>query len=52
MVSVGRFAQGVTRRRGVGRRSHGLRRVAGIVTGALITLVFVLWIAARVAGHL
>jgi hypothetical protein len=52
MVGVGQFAQGMSRRRGSRRPPHGLRRVAGVVTGALIALVFVLWIAARVAGHL
>jgi hypothetical protein len=52
MVGVGQFAQGISRRRGDRRPSHGLRRVGGIVTGALIALVFVLWIAARVGGHL
>ena len=30
------------------RPSHGLRRVGGVITGVLIALVFVLWIAARV----
>jgi hypothetical protein len=52
MVGVGQFAQGMARRRGDGRRRHGLRRVLSVITGALIALVFVLWIAARVAGHL
>jgi hypothetical protein len=52
VVGVGQFAQGVARRRGDRRRRHGLRRLGGVVTGALIALVFVLWIAARLAGHL
>jgi hypothetical protein len=52
MVGVGQFAQGVARRTEQRRRSHGLRRVGGAVTGALITVVVVLWIVARVAGHL
>jgi hypothetical protein len=52
MVGVGQFAQGISRRRSDRRPSHGLRRVGGVITGAVIALVFVLWIAARVGGHL
>jgi len=52
MVGVGQFAQGVSRRRGRSRQSHGLRRVGGVVTGVVVAAVLVLWIVARVAGHL
>ncbi len=52
MVGVGQFATGVSRRRGRHRESHGLRRLGGAVTGVVVAAVFVLWIVARVAGHL
>ncbi|HXQ60786.1 MAG TPA: hypothetical protein VN796_00560 [Acidimicrobiales bacterium] len=52
MVGVGQFAQGVARRTERRRRSHGLRRVGGVVIGASVAVVLVLWIIARVAGHL
>jgi len=52
VVGVGQFAQGVARRRAPRREARGLRRVASIVVSVLVVLVFVLWIAARVAGHL
>jgi hypothetical protein len=52
MVGVGRFAEGLGRRAERRRQSHGLRRVGGVIVGALVALVVVLWIFARVAGHL
>jgi len=52
LVGVGQFAQGVARRRAPRRDARGLRRVGGIVVSALVALVVVLWIVARVAGHL
>jgi hypothetical protein len=52
MVGVGQFAQGVARRSEKRRPTHGWRRVGSVISGALITAVFVLWIVARVAGHL
>jgi hypothetical protein len=52
LVGVGSFAQGVARRSESRRQSHGLRRVWGMVAGVLTVAVLVLWIIARVAGHL
>jgi hypothetical protein len=52
MVGVGQFAQGVARRSEKRRQSHGLRRVGGAIGGALVFVVLILWIVARVAGHL
>jgi len=52
MVGVGSFAQGLDRRRAGRRPRHGVRRLGGAVASVLIGLVFVLWIAARLAGHL
>jgi hypothetical protein len=52
MVGVGQFADGVARRSERGRQTHGMRRIWSVVSGALITLVLVLWIVARVAHHL
>ncbi|HVC70557.1 MAG TPA: hypothetical protein VNC61_09930 [Acidimicrobiales bacterium] len=52
MVGVGQFAQGVARRRARRRPAHGLRRFVGVAVGVLVALVVVLWIVARVAGHL
>jgi hypothetical protein len=52
MVGVGQFARGVARRSEAGRRTHGLRRVRAAVGGALVAVVLVLWVIARLAGHL
>ncbi len=52
MVGVGQFAEGVARRNQKRPQSHGLRRVRGMVVSTLIALVFILWIVARLAGHL
>jgi hypothetical protein len=52
VVGVGQFAQGMARRSEKRRQTHGLRRLGGVLGGALVTLVLVLWIVARVAGHL
>ena len=52
MVGVGQFANGVARRSRTRPPSHGLRRVRGVVAGTMIALIFILWIVARVAGHL
>jgi hypothetical protein len=52
MVGVGQFAEGVVRRTDRKRQRHGLRRVGGAIGGALVAVVAVLWIIARVAGHL
>jgi hypothetical protein len=52
MVGVGQFADGVARRSARGRQTHGMRRVGSVVSGALLTLVLVLWIVARLAHHL
>jgi hypothetical protein len=52
VVGVGQFAQGISRRTDTRRQSHGLRRVGGVVTGVAAAAVLVLWIVARVAGHL
>ncbi len=52
MVGVGQFAEGLARRRAPHRQAHGLRRVGGIVAGIAVGVVIVLWVIARVAGHL
>jgi hypothetical protein len=52
MVGVGQFARGVARRNQAGRRTHGVRRVRAVVGGLLVAVVLVLWIIARLAGHL
>ncbi|MGH9018333.1 MAG: hypothetical protein ACRDY1_11350, partial [Acidimicrobiales bacterium] len=52
MVGVGQFARGMARRQERRTQAHGWRRVAGAVAGVLIGLVVVLWVVARVAGHL
>jgi len=52
VVGVGQFAQGISRRTDTRRQSHGLRRVGGVVAGVAAAAVLVLWIVARVAGHL
>jgi hypothetical protein len=52
VVGVGQFAQGIARRRAPRSDARGLRRVGGIVVSVLVAVVLVLWIVARVAGHL
>jgi hypothetical protein len=52
MVGVGQFAQGIARRSEQRRQTHGLRRVAGVIGGALITILLLLFIIGRLAGHL
>jgi Co/Zn/Cd efflux system component len=52
MVGVGQFAEGLARRRAPHRQAHGLRRIGGIVAGIAVGVVIVLWVIARVAGHL
>jgi hypothetical protein len=49
VVGVGQFAQGVSRRRRPFRPGH---RVGGAVIGVVTAAVLVLWIIARIAGHL
>jgi hypothetical protein len=52
LVGVGAFAQGMARRADGRRRTHGLRRLRGAIAGGLVAVVAVLWIIARLAGHL
>jgi Co/Zn/Cd efflux system component len=52
MVGVGQFAQGMARRTEQRRQTHGWRRVGGVITAVLATVVLVLVIIGRVAGHL
>jgi hypothetical protein len=52
VVGVGQFAQGMARRSEKRRQTHGLRRVASVIGGVLITILLVLFIIGRVAGHL
>jgi hypothetical protein len=52
MVGVGQFAEGLARRRAPHRQAHDLRRAGGIVASIAVGVVIVLWVIARVAGHL
>jgi len=51
VVSVGRFADGLSRRRRR-RAPTRLGRVGGVVLGVLVALLVILFVAARLAGHL
>jgi hypothetical protein len=50
MVGVGQFADGLARHTAVRRR--GGRRVVAVIGGVLAGIVLVLFVIARVAGHL